>query len=125
MLGSQKYLRCCAVQCLFGLILTAMPVLAQAPHGTRAPGRWQPPPPPKNWTTSEVTGYTDGVTAAWADLTAGLNPKPQRHGVYKAPPPSVKPDWRYFYRLAFRKGYFVVFAHEHPDETSAVPSEGE
>lgn len=99
------------------LALGVGPALTQAPHGTPAPGRWQPPPPPKNWTAPEVKGYTDGVDAAWVDLAAGLKPQPQRHLIYKTPPSSVKLDRRYFYRLGFRDGYNLVYAHERGDES--------
>jgi hypothetical protein len=92
---------------------------AQAPHGTPVPGRWQPPPPPKNWTTPEVKGYTDGVKAAWLDLAAGATRHPERQVLYQKPPSGVKLDQRYFYRLGFRDGYDLVYAHEHREPQSA------
>jgi hypothetical protein len=88
---------------------------AQAPHGTPAPGRWQPPAPPKGWTAPEVRGYGDGVKAGWMDLAAGVKAHPERQVLYQTPP--VKVDQRYFYREGFRKGYDVVYAHERGDGT--------
>jgi len=104
--------------CGLGLLLalSSGSLGAQAPHGTPAPGRWQPPPPPKSWTAPEVKGYTDGVTAAWGDLAAHLKPHPERQVLYQKPPATVKLDERYVYREGFRRGYDVVYAHQQPED---------
>ena len=94
------------------LALSAGAGLAQAPHGSPAPGRWQPPPPPKTWIAPQVKGYTDGIRAAWVDLAAGAQPHPERQVQYLKPPSGVKLDQRYFYREGFRKGYDLVYAHQ-------------
>jgi hypothetical protein len=62
------------------------------------------------------------VDAAWVDLAARLQPQPQRHLIYKTPPSSVKLDLRYFYRLGFRDGYNLVYAHERGD--ASQPAQG-